>query len=157
MTEQSRRDDLEALGNVLLFLLHGSLPWQGIYAPSIEAKLLRIGEMKAGRVFADLLRRSPREFTEYFDHCRNLKFEEKPNYTFVKQLFYRRSEAEGWTGENGRFDWMEGTALPKGTLIPEEYLFDMSNFNLGDLAELDKLEKLKFFRRDIPIPGDLQD
>ncbi|KAG1887625.1 hypothetical protein F4604DRAFT_1717852 [Suillus subluteus] len=45
--EQGRRDDLEALGNMLLFLLHGRLPWQGVYSPSLEAKLLRMGEMKA--------------------------------------------------------------------------------------------------------------
>ncbi|KAG1738710.1 hypothetical protein EDB19DRAFT_1712743 [Suillus lakei] len=32
--EQGRRDNLEALGNILLFLLHGRLPWQGVYSAS---------------------------------------------------------------------------------------------------------------------------
>ncbi|KAG1849705.1 hypothetical protein DFJ58DRAFT_794829 [Suillus subalutaceus] len=96
--EQGRRDDLEALGNVLLFLLHGRLPWQGVYSPSLEAKLLRMGEMKAGSAFRDLLTRSPVEFTTYFDHCRGLK-----------QLFNQILVTEGWT-ENSRFDWEDGSS-----------------------------------------------
>ncbi|KAG1815106.1 kinase-like domain-containing protein, partial [Suillus subaureus] len=79
-SEQGRRDDLEALGNFLLYLLHSCLPWQKIYAPSKETYLRRMGEMKAeSAAFRDLLARSPAEFTTHFDHCRSLKFEEKLN------------------------------------------------------------------------------
>ncbi|KAH7907913.1 kinase-like domain-containing protein [Hygrophoropsis aurantiaca] len=121
--EQSRRDDLEALGNVLLFLLHGRLPWQGIYAPSIEAKLLRIGEMKAGAPFRELLARSPPEFTRYFEHVRGLGFEDKPGYTLLVRIFRERMEREGWAEDGGCFDWVGGAVSPnlKGTLVPDEY------------------------------------
>ncbi|KAF8491428.1 kinase-like domain-containing protein [Gautieria morchelliformis] len=117
--EQGRRDDIEAMGNVLLFLLHGRLPWQGIYAPSVRAKLLRIGEMKAGSEFADLLLRSPPEFTRYFEHCRNLAFEERPNYQLLKEIFQKRMEQEHWSYDD-MFDWVDGTS-EKGTLLPDEY------------------------------------
>ncbi|KAF8515062.1 kinase-like domain-containing protein [Gautieria morchelliformis] len=117
--EQGRRDDMEAMGNVLLFLLHGRLPWQGIYAPSVQAKLLRIGEMKAGSEFADLLLRSPPEFTRYFEHCRNLGFQERPNYQLLKEIFQKRMEQEHWSYD-GMFDWVDGTS-ERGTLLPDEY------------------------------------
>lgn len=131
--EQGRRDDLEAVGNVLLYLLHGRLPWQGIYAPSVEAKLLRIGEMKAGSPFRDLLARSPVEFTTYFDHCRGLKFDEKPDYALLRQLFSQMMVREGWT-EDTRFDW-EDASPHKGTLLPEEYKLDV-RFTKNDVSTL---------------------
>ncbi|KAG1748029.1 kinase-like protein [Suillus occidentalis] len=121
--EQGRRDDIEALGNVLLFLLHGCLPWQGVYSQSLEAKLLRMGEMKAGSAFRDLLARSPVEFTTYFDHCRGLKFEDKPSYLLLRQLLGQVLVKEGWT-ENTRFDWEDGSSH-KGVLLPQEYKLDI--------------------------------
>ncbi|OBZ79480.1 Casein kinase I [Grifola frondosa] len=122
--EQGRRDDIEALGFVLLFLLHGKLPWQGIYAPSYEAKLRRIGEMKIGKAFDELLTNSPPEFRQYFDHCRGLSFDQKPDYVLLKNIFRERMGREGWLYD-WQFDWLDASALEKGTLITKEYKIDL--------------------------------
>ncbi|KAI0321750.1 kinase-like domain-containing protein [Amylostereum chailletii] len=115
--DQSRRDDLEALGNTFLFFYHGRLPWQGIYAPTIPWKFQRIGEMKSAKVFQDLLLHSPPEFDAYFQHVRGLAFEDKPDYALLSSIFERRMEEEGWKND-GAFDWIDPCNTEKGTLVP---------------------------------------
>ncbi|KAI0321749.1 kinase-like domain-containing protein [Amylostereum chailletii] len=122
--DQSRRDDLEALGNTLLFFYHGRLPWQGIHAPNVSWKYRRIGEMKEGRPFYELLERSPPEFTAYFDHVRGLAYEERADYTLLGSLFERRMKEEHWEND-GAFDWIDGQKTERGTLLPGEYKFDL--------------------------------
>ena len=121
-SEQSRRDDIEALGFSLLYLLYGELPWQGIYAPNREWKMARIGEMKAGDVLYHLLLRSPPELLVFFSHVRNLAFEDSPDYAMLSGLFWSIMNQNGWQMD-GKYDWIDSDAAIKGTLIPREYKF----------------------------------
>ena len=118
--ELSRRDDIEALAITLLYLLHERLPWQGIYAPDVKAKMRRIGEMKAGAAFQQFLSQSPPEFGAVIEHARSLAFEDKPDYNLIRELFMRRMQNERWEND-GLFDWIDSKFLDRGTLIQEEY------------------------------------
>jgi serine/threonine protein kinase len=85
--EQSRRDDLEALGHVFLYFLRGALPWQGIKANTNKEKYEKIGERKERVLIPELCAGFPEEFARYMEYVRSLGFEEKPKYETLKGLF----------------------------------------------------------------------
>ncbi|KAI5279603.1 Casein kinase I isoform delta-A, partial [Ascosphaera acerosa] len=86
--EQSRRDDLESLGFVLTYFARGQLPWQGIKGAK-QHKYERIKETKKATPIETLCFGLPHEFVKYFAYCRNLKYEEKPDYSYLRALFQR--------------------------------------------------------------------
>ncbi|KAF5398319.1 hypothetical protein PHET_08695 [Paragonimus heterotremus] len=85
--EQSRRDDLESLGYVLMYFNRGSLPWQGLRGATKRQKYERISEKKISTTVEVLCKGFPSEFGMYLDYCRGLRFEEVPDYMYLRQLF----------------------------------------------------------------------
>ncbi|MDR3736750.1 MAG: hypothetical protein P4L10_14600 [Acidobacteriaceae bacterium] len=85
--EQSRRDDLEALGFVLMYFNMGCLPWQGLPAKTKKEKYDKIKEKKVHTSIAALCKGFPTEFETYLNYCRQLQFGEKPDYAYLKKLF----------------------------------------------------------------------
>ena len=57
--EQSRRDDLEAIGYVLMYLNTGSLPWQGLKAKTQKEKYQKIMEKKISTSLEELCKDFP--------------------------------------------------------------------------------------------------
>ena len=85
--EQSRRDDLEAVGYVLMYFLRGNLPWQGLKVRSKEDRYKKILEKKKETSSEALCKDYPHEFFEYVDYTRNLEYEENPDYDFLRKKF----------------------------------------------------------------------
>ena len=83
--EQSRRDDMEALGYVLIYFLRGKLPWQGLRDSG--DKYEKISQCKSETSLEQLCGELPHEVLQYMRHCRSLAFEEAPDYRHLRQLF----------------------------------------------------------------------
>ncbi|XP_041078838.1 casein kinase I-like isoform X6 [Polyodon spathula] len=85
--EQSRRDDMESLGYVLMYFNRTSLPWQGLKAATKKQKYEKISEKKMSTPVEVLCKGFPAEFAMYLNYCRGLRFEEAPDYMYLRQLF----------------------------------------------------------------------
>jgi serine/threonine protein kinase len=102
--EQSRRDDLEALGYVWLYLLRGSLPWMGLTCGNQQQKYNRICHIKTQTPFEDLCHGHPSEFVRYFQTIRALQFTERPNYSDLRAMFRSLFVREGFIYDY-QYDW----------------------------------------------------
>ncbi|KAK8940770.1 Casein kinase I isoform delta-like [Platanthera zijinensis] len=119
--EQSRRDDLESLGYVLIYFLRGSLPWQGLRAGTKKQKYDKISEKKMLTPVEVLCKSQAPEFVTYFHYCRSLRFEDRPDYSYLKKLFRDLFIREGFQFDY-IFDWTvkcpqvdtEGRSKPGG-------------------------------------------
>ena len=102
--EQSRRDDLEALGHVFIYFLKGGLPWQGLRAATNKQKYEKIGHRKQETPIDELCEGYPPEFAKYLKYCRNLGFEETPDYDYLRDLLTKALRDDG-NVEDGEYDW----------------------------------------------------
>jgi serine/threonine protein kinase len=101
---QSRRDDLEAIGYVLMYFLKGRLPWQGMVNKNKEQRYLKIMETKRDTTPEELCKGFPVEFERYVSYTRNLEYEQDPDYEMLKNLFLNVLKDEGYTLDY-YYDW----------------------------------------------------
>jgi len=85
--EQSRRDDMESIGYALLYLLKGSLPWQGLKCKDKNEKYNKIKEIKMSLTPEKLTEGFPIEFAKYISYVKKLQFEEEPEYKKYISMF----------------------------------------------------------------------
>lgn len=104
--EQSRRDDLEAVGHMFMYFLRGSLPWQGLKADTLKERYSKIGETKQSTPIEVLCEGYPEEFATYLRYVRRLDFFETPDYEYLRNLFIKLFEREGHKND-GIYDWTE--------------------------------------------------
>ena len=124
--EQSRRDDLESLGYVLAYLLRGSLPWQGIAAKTKEEKYAKILNKKINISTEKILKNEPKEFVDYIKYCKNLEYEEEPDYNYLEGLFKEIITNVLNNKIDYMFDWVSANEAQKYLKTNSEISFDKS-------------------------------
>ena len=104
MAAQSRGDDLEALGYMMLYFIRGSLPWQGLKASKHKRRDQLVLEKKQTTSVAELCGDLPPEFAVYMNYVRDQHHKDKPDYGYLRKVLndaFRRHQFE----YGNVFDW----------------------------------------------------
>lgn len=111
--EQGRRDDLEAIGHMLMYFLRGVLPWSGLDAKTKEEKYRKIKEKKESVPLEELCAGYPKAFKEYLHITREMQFKDRPPYTKLRGMFQEEiAMDEGEVENDYDFDWYQGKPPP---------------------------------------------
>jgi len=116
---------MESLGYIFLYFLRGSLPWQGLKAATKKQKYQKIAEVKMNTAIEDLCKGFPFEFVSYLKHCRTLRFDESPDYNFLRQIF-RKLYRKNFDKYDFQFDWKDPDLLRNREIqkAKEKEMFD---------------------------------
>ncbi|KAI5180539.1 hypothetical protein NEOKW01_0843 [Nematocida sp. AWRm80] len=132
--ELSRRDDLESIGYIILYLAKGKLPWQGL-KESKRDRCRIIGEIKRTLKIEEIAKEIPggHKIIDYFTYVKSLQFDTAPNYTYLRTILDGGLQSNGLV-DDGIFEW--------------EYVFKGSLEDIiNDSLEEEKGKKKGIFKR----------
>jgi casein kinase 1 len=115
--ELGRRDDIESLAYILIYFMSGQLPWQGIVTGDKRDKYNQILEIKNSMTPHALCKGMPGELATLLTYARAMKFEDEPDYAYLKGLFVGIADREHFAMDS-TFDWME-QATPARLIAPK--------------------------------------
>ena len=84
--ELSRRDDLESLCYMLIEFAKGALPWQNLEGKNMDDLYYKIKKMKNEMKEEKVCEKLPNEFLSFLKYTKRLKFEENPDYNYLRGL-----------------------------------------------------------------------
>eukprot|EP00347_Sterkiella_histriomuscorum_P024347 403331441 len=103
--EQSRRDDLEAIGFCLIYFIQGKLPWQNLQANNRAERYAKIAEIKLRSPVEHICLDLPLEIANYMHYVRALRFEDRPDYQGIRHFFKKLLVKEGYEYDH-LYDWV---------------------------------------------------
>jgi hypothetical protein len=104
----SRKDDLESLGYTILYFMKGGLPWMNLNQNNNKKEAyVKTYSMKKFMPVERLCKGTPSEMQDYFKYIRQLKFQEAPNYEYLRNLFINLLKKNGIENyQNYCFSWL---------------------------------------------------
>jgi len=104
-----KKDDLESLGYLLIFLLKGGLPWE-LLAFNLdineEEKVLQIFQIKKNYLLGILYEGIPEEFKLFINYIKNLPINHEIDYNYCFNLFYTVFKKNNIIND-GIFSWYQ--------------------------------------------------
>ena len=84
--EPSRRDDLESIGYMLIFLYTEKLPWSNVNAKTIDELNAKVYKIKMLTSIKSLCENVPNEMEDFMKHIKSLGFKEEPKYNYLTKI-----------------------------------------------------------------------
>lgn len=104
--EQSRRDDLESFFYILIYMIKGKLPWQGLVVFDDETRMRKIAELKCSITAEKLTEGLSTKLTAFFKYVKKLKFNEAPDYNYLIKLLHDTAEEKEFKLDEHCFEWV---------------------------------------------------
>ena len=104
--ESSRRDDLISLGYMLIYLLKKELPWQETFANLNKSQYIELIYLKDTNACGQLFKNIPKDFSEFIKYSRNLKFDQNPNYAYLRSILVKIIYNNNFNYKNITFSWI---------------------------------------------------
>jgi hypothetical protein len=129
----------------MIYFYRGCLPWEGLKAATEDERNELIKEKKMNTSIEDLCRGLPDSFINYFKHVQTLKFDDRPNYSYLRKLFRNSFIREGYQYDHV-FDW---------TIKKFSMMYD--NLDQPDQTRISKrAKKGRYDLRNVPSAGRLR-
>ncbi|ESL08818.1 protein kinase [Trypanosoma rangeli SC58] len=146
---QSRRDDMEQLSYILIYLYRGQLPWSGLRIKDRDAREKAIGEIKQKLTTAQICSRCPAQFEGLLAYSRKLEFTESPQYEMCRILI---TSVLDTIGPNVKHDFLYDWVAVKGVDTPSPSIPNERRATDTKLS-LRKGDKEKEKEKDAPTAG----
>lgn len=86
--------------------MRGNLPWQGLKARNVKEKYEKIKEKKISTGLDVLCQGFPDEFKTFIQYARDLKFEDRPDYSYLKNIIRQMCEKNQLSFNYNKYDWI---------------------------------------------------
>ena len=91
----------------MVYFMKGHLPWQGmINTSNPNKKYDKIKKLKIKIKLNELCQGLPEETIKFIQYARDMRFEDKPNYSYLRGLMRKIAIKKGFKMDYNRFDWI---------------------------------------------------
>ena len=120
--ESSRRDDIISLGYMLIYLIKKELPWDYTFKENkiISSKYLELIHLKDTNACGTLFNGLPYELKEFLLYAENLKFEEGPNYSYLRSILNKIIDNNKYSYKIYHFSWINNVKKAKDFSIEKK-------------------------------------
>ena len=150
--EQSRRDDLESAGYAMIYLSSKKcLPWKTTKTMNLREKFVYIKKIKNETTDEKLCENLPKAFCDYMKYVKKLRFEEDPDYDYLRGLFIDLLTSLEMKNDL-RFSWISKSKKEQNEILITKrniYPRKQSGPQPRLLRKIEKIETEKKFKRKI--------